>query len=151
MNKTLANKVIIEEMQKHDLFDKGWTIAYSNRLTRALAHTGHAKKEITFSNSFIDLNTEELIRDVARHEIAHALVPARNGHNKVWRLKAVEVGCSNTDRFEYRAVLPPKKYITICPNGHTGESNRAGSSSCGRCSRTYNPEYKLKYIKRDIL
>jgi len=51
------------------------------------------KKTIQLQPTFVELNTENIVRNTVLHEIAHALRP-KHGHNKFWRSTAASIGCT---------------------------------------------------------
>ena len=52
------------------------------------------ERKISFSRNFIKKSSKEDIQDTILHEIAHALVGPKHGHNKVWKEMALKLGCS---------------------------------------------------------
>lgn len=52
------------------------------------------KNEIKLQPTFVELNKIEVVTNVLLHEIAHALVPPRSGHNFIWKRKALSIGCN---------------------------------------------------------
>ena len=55
------------------------------------------------------------ITDTILHEIAHALVGPRHGHNAIWRQKAREIGC--TAMRCHNLTFSAAKWMMMCPNG----------------------------------
>ena len=51
------------------------------------------KKKISFSRNFIKNSSKEDIQDTILHEIAHAIVGPKHGHDKVWKAMASKLGC----------------------------------------------------------
>ena len=57
-------------------------------------HVFLEKKKISFSRNFIKNSNESEIYDTILHEIAHALVGPKHGHDIVWKKMAKKLGCS---------------------------------------------------------
>jgi hypothetical protein len=99
-----ANLKAIEDsaryiLNKHGLED--WTFKFTNT-HRQLGLCTYSKKTISVSKIACEHNTMEDIRDIILHEVAHALVGGRHGHDKVWRRQCRLLGCkldssSNTE------------------------------------------------------
>ena len=70
------------QMNKHGLVD--WALDLDYAKVRAGA-CFFREKRISFSRNFIKKSSEEDIQDTILHEIAHALVGPKHGHNKVWK------------------------------------------------------------------
>jgi hypothetical protein len=107
-------------------------------------------KTISLSKPLVLLNDKYVVEHVILHEIAHALVGARQGHNHLFQQKAREIGCEFTQRYLPEDVNPvPKNVIAICPNcGKKSERYRMPSKkySCGKCSEgKFNEKYLLVY------
>jgi predicted SprT family Zn-dependent metalloprotease len=91
-------------MSRHGLLD--WTFAF-NRRKRAMGLCRYGEKRIELSIHLVDRNGPHEVLDTILHEIAHALVGPRHGHDAVWRAKCREVGarprrCSDADMPEGR-------------------------------------------------
>ena len=71
-----------------------------------------AKRLISISEQFCLKTDMDEVRDTILHEIAHALVGPRHGHDKVWQAKALEIGCSA--RRTHRTQFTPPKYVISC-------------------------------------
>ena len=84
-------KLARSEMNKHGLID--WDLDLDYAKVRAGACFFNEKK-ISFSRNFIKKSSHEDINDTILHEIAHALVGPKHGHNKVWKEMALKLGCS---------------------------------------------------------
>src|SRR3954471_13189386 len=52
------------------------------------------RKEIGLSAPLTAIHPEAEVRDTILHEVAHALVGPRRGHDDVWRATALRIGCS---------------------------------------------------------
>ena len=79
------------EMDKNGLV--GWKLDLDNAKVRAGA-CFFKEKKISFSRNFIKNSNEVEIYDTILHEIAHALVGPKHGHDIVWKKVAKKLGCS---------------------------------------------------------
>lgn len=88
--KQLADTLIKE----HKLVN--WQIQF-NKSTKHLGECWHQSKVIAISIHTLQSCSAAEFHDTMLHEIAHALVGPNNGHNEIWKAKALEIGCtSNT-------------------------------------------------------
>lgn len=78
-------------LRKHGLIS--WRFEYSFTKKR-FGQCDYARKTITLSNLLVAINDWKVVEDVILHEIAHALVGSIHGHNRVWLIKAIQIGCS---------------------------------------------------------
>lgn len=92
--KTMAEKA----MWDHGLIQKGWTFKWS-RAKHDFGYCYHSRKQINLSKPLCLINEETAIMDTILHEIAHALVGNSHGHDRVWRAKAIEIGCNGVRTF----------------------------------------------------
>lgn len=81
----------LDLMEAHGLIGNGWTLNISNDI-RYIGCCKHQEKEITLSDHYFETLPIPELRDVLRHEIAHALVGFGHGHNSVWKRKIMELG-----------------------------------------------------------
>ena len=99
------------EMDKYGLCNWKLELDYAKVSAGACHFT---EKKISFSIHFLK-NADQLnINDTILHEIAHALVGPKHGHDRVWKNMAKKIGCSakrcHTLEFsEY-------KWIRFCTN-----------------------------------
>jgi predicted SprT family Zn-dependent metalloprotease len=151
MNLQDAKNLAIELLEKHDLLSSGWYFEFDNA-KRRFGCCNYTQKRITLSKNLVGLNDEARVKNTILHEIAHALVGRRHGHDYVWRRKAIEIGCDGRRCYSSdKVVKPQSKYIAECSgcgkvhNRHKmTRSLKYGSSSCGPCSGgRYNEQYKL--------
>ena len=96
---------------------------------------------ISLSQYLISLNDEKEVRETMLHEIAHALVGYKHGHNRIWKLKAIELGIS-PERLNRSAKMPEGKIAVICPKcqkilGYRHRRSKAMNRLyCRRCNTT---------------
>ena len=142
---TLAKQLIKE----HGLDKHGWIFQYDNA-RRRFGCCKYRSRIITLSRHLTELNDEYKVRDTILHEIAHALTPG-HGHDRVWRAKAISIGCNGNRCYSSKTVTTPEsKYIAVCHGcNHTHKKHRrpTRTSSCGTCSGgRYNEKYKLNFV-----
>lgn len=144
-----ARELAIELMEKHDLMISGWRFEFDNA-KRRYGCCNYTNKRITLSRHLVELNSEENVTNVILHEIAHALTKG-HGHDSVWRRKALSIGCDGNRCYKSDEVEKPKgNYKAVCCGcGREVYKFRAPKSkqSCGRCSRTFDPNLLLVFKK----
>ena len=92
----------------------GWRIKLDNARRRA-GQCDYTNKTISLSRLYVRHADIDHIRDTILHEIAHALVGPRHGHDSVWRQKAREIGC--TAKRCHSLSFAQAKWVMACPNG----------------------------------
>jgi predicted SprT family Zn-dependent metalloprotease len=114
MNIQKAEMIAIDLMEFHGLELQGWHFEWM-RAKGKLGMCNHWLKTIYLSTPITSLNDEAQVLNTILHEIAHALVGSTNGHNGVWRRKAVEIGCDGkrTGPIDYQR-LAKWKYTANC-------------------------------------
>ena len=113
MDTTKLEIMAIDCMRHHGLMQQGWQFRWNERKT-ALGVCKHRYHRIEFSRPFTLLNTEDTMLDVVLHEIAHAVIGSRHGHDSVWQMTAQSLG-ARPERCAATAVEPPRKYQAACP------------------------------------
>ena len=88
--KSFYNKANLE-LQKFKLNDWKITFDYAKRRAGACIYS---KKKLSFSIYFLRNSSAFDLNDTLLHEIAHALVGPNQGHNHIWKKKALSIGCS---------------------------------------------------------
>ena len=127
-----------------------WKVNLDNA-RRRFGQCRHGSKTISLSRPLIMANDEAQVKDTILHEIAHALVGAGHGHNKVWKRQAAALGANPNTYYgdEVTAVTP--MYVGTCPTcKRTISRHRRHDLACGKCSGTeYNPTHKFIWHKAD--
>ena len=82
----LASKL----MTDHGLTEQGWKFDFSTS-ARRIAVCKHRIKTIEFSLHRLG-SDRAAIKDIILHEIAHALVGPKHGHDATWRAMCVRIG-----------------------------------------------------------
>ena len=100
-------------LNEHELFEKGWSFSF-DRAKRRAGSCKFSKKEITLARAYAEQEDYKDINYTILHEIAHALVGPKHGHNEIWRQKALEIGC-DAERCHY-VVFSKPKYKLTCIN-----------------------------------
>lgn len=83
-----------ELLDLHGLTALGWTFEMSSS-QRRLGVCKYRPKRIEFSTHYEHIPWDE-IEDTLLHEIAHALVGPRHGHDQTWKQKCREIGAKPT-------------------------------------------------------
>lgn len=103
-------------MAEHGLHD--WAFSMSNTRRRigecAVPFPGYAGR-IRLSAPFAAINSEDIVRGVILHEIAHALVGPEHQHDEVFQAKCEEIG-TESSRLQGlgEANIPEGRYKTAC-------------------------------------
>lgn len=121
MELSAALKLGRELMAVHGLSD--WFLYLDRAKTRAGVCRPHLR-EIALSTHLTRLHSEAEVRDTILHEIAHALVGPKQGHNAVWRRKAIEIGSSGQRCSSPDAPVIPGPWRGTCPRGHQVDRHR---------------------------
>ena len=106
MNLSLANSLGQRLVAKH-LSTRGWRFVINYQLTTTFGYCRPRDKTIELSASLTSANDEEEVFDTILHEIAHALVGCRHGHDWVWKQKAIELGCKPNRFYNLETVTDP--------------------------------------------
>jgi hypothetical protein len=120
-----------------------WRVTTDRAKTRA-GVCRFAARTISLSGPLTRLHSESEVRDTLLHEIAHALVGPRHGHDDVWRRKAVEIGCSGQRTVDADSPHVEGPWRGECPAGHTYTRHRRPGRvlSCLSC----HPEFDAASI-----
>jgi predicted SprT family Zn-dependent metalloprotease len=101
-------------MNQHGLFSSGWSYTYDTAKKR-LGKCNYTHKYLSFSTSFIDINTIEVMKDTVLHEIAHALAGYQAAHGYEWQIKAKSIGAvPRTCIDDPRIIRPKGRYVFKC-------------------------------------
>lgn len=144
MNVEEALEMVRGLMDGHGLSD--WSL----RLDRAKRRAGSAnttQRVISLSRPHLELYSPEQVRELALHEIAHALAGPGHGHDSHWRKICLAIGGSGHTRVDPSWPEPEALWEGQCPNGHGHSRHRrpAGRTSCGICTRTFSPNFLITW------
>ncbi|MCA5892289.1 SprT-like domain-containing protein [Isoptericola sp. NEAU-Y5] len=128
---------------------EGWTFRF-DRARRRAGLCRHDRREISLSGPLTALYDEADVREVVLHEVAHALVGARHGHDARWRATARRIGASGRRLVSEDSPQIDGPWVGTCPSGHRVTRHRRPQpwQACGRCSRTFDRRYLLAWSYR---
>ncbi|MCL3777474.1 MULTISPECIES: SprT-like domain-containing protein [unclassified Actinomyces] len=131
-------------MQEHGVGDWGLEL---DRARRRAGLTDHARHRITLSRALMGLYDETEVRETVLHEIAHARVGARHGHDAVWRAEAQRLGASGRRLVPRGAPQVEGRWRGTCPAGHTVARLRRPSVplACAACGRSFSLDNLLSW------
>ncbi|MGN0064780.1 MAG: SprT-like domain-containing protein [Nocardioides sp.] len=128
-----ARRLAVDEMTRHGL--RGWTFAYDRAKRRAGA-THFADRRITLSRELTGLHDEAEVRQTVLHEIAHALVGPRHGHDATWRATALRIGSNGQRCLARDTPTVSGAWVGVCPAGHQTDAHRrpVRVKACRQCT-----------------
>lgn len=137
------------------LYLHGLSLQWSFEFNKRKTHYGlcnESTKTIFLSSILTKQCSYDQVKDTILHEIAHALVGCRNGHNEVWKSKAIEIGCNGERcaRYNHHRTVDAK-YITECKNcGKTYKLHRKPKLKrwCKCTSHGFKEENRLIYVQQ---
>ncbi|GAA1173059.1 hypothetical protein GCM10009584_12590 [Ornithinimicrobium humiphilum] len=132
MDLALAARTARALMDEHGLHD--WTFAFDRARVRAGA-CHFADRRITVSRALAAVQEEAEVRETILHEIAHALVGPRHGHDQVWRAKARAIGATGERCYSAEEPVVPGRWQGRCVAGHVVHRHRRPQRLllCARC------------------
>ena len=123
---------------KHKL--SGWSFRF-DRAKRRFGCCNFTTKTISLSKILTELNAPEKVRDTLLHEIAHALVGPRHGHDAIWKNQVRALGGKAAARFrEAEIAIPRSKFVAFCPHCEkTFPTFRSRKNvACRACCQKFN-------------
>ena len=131
-------------MEEADVGD--WDLAF-DRARRRAGQTDHARRRITLSRHLMSLYDEAQVRETILHEIAHARVGPRHGHDAVWAAEATRLGATGHRLIDAQAPRLRGRWVGRCPAGHEVDRMRRPTSpvSCSRCASRFSLEHLLAW------
>lgn len=147
MELAAAARLARDLMDEHGL--TAWTFAFDDAARRA-GLCDHTRSRISLSARLIALYAEPEVRDTVLHEVAHALVGPRHGHDATWRATAVRIGCTGRRCVAPDAPVVDGPWTGVCPAGHRSTRFRhpARPMSCTRCSRRFDARHLVAWTYR---
>ncbi len=131
MNLGSAHSVATELMAQHRLLDQGWDFRFDNALTRG-GLCDFRRKVISVSRELVWRHDETFLINTVLHEIAHALVGFRHGHDSEWKRVARSIGGTSDT---CHMAVPLWRYVGTCARcGVRVYAMRRTTCSCTKCS-----------------
>lgn len=96
----------------HGLSD--WRFEVSARLKRTLGLCADDSRSIRVNAFYAENNTEAVVLNTLRHEVAHALTPG-HGHDSTWGEAAVQLGWTARRVCDTDILLPAGRFQAVCP------------------------------------
>ena len=129
---TLAARLARTLMDEHGLHD--WAFAFDRARVRAGA-CHFRDRRITLSRALTAAHEEAEVRETVLHEVAHALVGPRHGHDEVWRRRAVAIGATGERCYSADEPVVPGRWQGRCVAGHVVHRHRRPTRLlvCTRC------------------
>ncbi|MDN5796507.1 MAG: SprT-like domain-containing protein [Intrasporangium sp.] len=126
----------------------GWTVGLDRAKARAAA-CHFRDRRITLSGHLTALHAEHEVRDSILHEIAHALVGPRHGHDEVWRATALAIGSSGT-RCVQDGPAVTGNWWGRCGAGHRTTRHRRPERvmTCAQCSPAFDVRHLIEWTYR---
>lgn len=84
---------LIRQHEINKNLEIGWKFSFDLAPTRA-GICRYDEKQITLSVTYCQKATKEEIVNTILHEIAHAIVGPKHGHDAVWKAAARDIGCT---------------------------------------------------------
>ena len=126
-------------------------IKLSSRLKRTHGTCDYFTRIITLSTVYCEIETDEVIINLLKHEIAHLKHP---NHGPDFKRACMYMGCDNdkpSSRSEKYAeyLFNTSKVKYSCPNGHHAGATKPYKveRSCGKCSPTFDRRFLLKLVE----
>ena len=143
--------------EKIRISDSGYKFKWDERPVNRFGQCRYNRKEIGLSVKPTEVNLKDhawKIQDTILHEIAHAierLMYGTSGHGLTWRRIAKQIGCDGKRTYDESKINSVRTKWTlrcpVCGDEISRVRRPKRSQSCGRCSSTYNPKYKLEIIQ----
>jgi hypothetical protein len=127
--------ICLDAMEKHGLLGQGWDFTIS-KTRNIIADCNDVKDVIRMSRMHLELGGEYEVKQVILHEIAHALVGTRYGHNHKWRAKAWEIGVVDpSSTFSVSYDIPHKIEVKcgVCTKTLQRRQRRMNTTKLNRC------------------
>ena len=116
--------------ERHGL--SGWRLEVSARLKRTLGLCDYSRRSIRVNAFYAENNSEQVVLNTLRHEVAHALTPG-HGHDSTWVAAAVRLGCRTEPPCDQDILLPAGRFQAVCPNcRRTHHKHRLGIDQTAR-------------------
>lgn len=110
MASLIDTHILADQMlRQHGL--TGWRFEF-DRAKRRGGQCRHSDRVISMSRHLVPLWSDEQVREILLHELAHAIVGPGKGHGPVWAAKMRELGAKPSRCHSNETV--PGRYVAIC-------------------------------------
>lgn len=136
------------EMAKY--LDVGrWSFSFDSAKRRA-GLCNHTLSQISLSRYLSSIHQIDQSHQVVLHEIAHAMVGAKHGHDKKWLDTAKSIGYRNEAISAREVDEEQARWFGVCPNGHQYFRYRQPQriSSCSKCNKSYDDRFRISWQAR---
>ncbi len=136
MTKTRFYAIGYDLMTERGICD--WTLGTHNK-KMSCGTCSFNDKKISLSSHFLRLNSDDVIINTIKHEIAHVLAGQGVGHGVVWKSICRLVGCVPS-RLNDIAIMPKGKWLyrcTTCEKEYTFHRKPKRRKGCGVCCENY--------------
>lgn len=125
-------------MRRHGL-GADWKFQFDDATSRA-GYCNYSRKRISLAWQYCLNASAAERRDTILHEIAHALVGYSHHHDRVWKAKALEIGCNG--KRCHQVTFTPPRYIAFCPQckWFSKRNVRQRGRACLKCQTPTNYE-----------
>jgi predicted SprT family Zn-dependent metalloprotease len=130
--------------------DETWSFGFDNARTRA-GLCNYDRKRISVSRLLAARYEDDEIHQVLLHEIAHAMAGPRAGHGPGWKAVAADLGYEGKRLHDGAVASELAPWVGTCPAGHQHFRYRRPTRplSCGRCSRRFDPVFRIEWQRRN--
>ena len=144
MQLTAAARLGRALLDQHGLHD--WELVF-DRAKRRAGICRETTRQIGLSAPLTELHSEDEVRDTILHEVAHALVGARHGHDRVWKATARRIGCSGERCTSPDAPGVDGAWVGLCGAGHRVTRHRRPERplTCKLCCPSFNLEHLVTW------
>lgn len=127
-------------LDEHGLHE--WEIVL-DRAKRRAGICRETTRQIGLSRALTELHSEEEVRDTILHEVAHALVGVRHGHDRVWQATARRIGSSGRRLTPADSPTVDGPWVGVCSAGHRVTRHRRPERplGCRLCSTSFDPAH----------
>ncbi len=127
-------------LDHHGLHD--WELVF-DRAKRRAGVCRESTRQVGLSAPLTELHSESEVRDTLLHEIAHALVGTRHGHDRVWKATARRIGCSGERCTAPDAPSIDGAWVGVCSAGHRVTRHRRPErpAACKLCAPSFEVEH----------
>lgn len=124
-------------LDEHGLHD--WELVF-DRAKRRAGICRESERRIGLSAPLTQVHSDADVRDTILHEIAHALVGARHGHDRVWKATARRIGCSGERLISADTPGVDGAWVGVCQAGHRVTRHRRPTRpmACATCSKAFD-------------